>query len=93
MVLGRKKGMSKIPRMAYFLLETERDKNGNFIPCIAKEYERGYYRTSWTYGKDRDLAEATIQTLNMRMGISEQEAARIVASTMGKLRKEKVVEQ
>jgi len=85
--------MSKIPRMAYFLLETERDKNGNFIPCIAKEYERGYYRTSWTYGKDRDLAEATIQTLNMRMGISEQEAARIVASTMGKLRKEKVVEQ
>jgi hypothetical protein len=85
--------MPKPSRLAYFILDTEKDANGNFIPCIAKEREPGYSRTSWNYGKDRDMAEETVETLNLRMGITDKEAARIVATTMGKTRKEIVVEQ
>ncbi len=74
--------MPQQPRLAYFILDTEKDADGNFIPCIAKEWEPGYSRTSWNYGKDRDLAEETVETLNLRIGITEKDAAVIVATTM-----------
>jgi hypothetical protein len=71
-------------RMAYFILETVRDADGNFIPCIAKENEPGYFKTSWQYGKDLDLANKAVDSLNQRMGYSPKEAAQIVASTFRK---------
>ena len=69
------------PRMAYMILETERDEQG-YIPCIAVEGETGYHRTSWNYGQDLKLAQECVDGLNERMGISKKEALVIQLGTM-----------
>ncbi len=69
-------------RRAYFLLETERDNDGGYIPCIAEEDEQGYNRTDWNYGTDKALAQECIDELNERMDISQRDAVVIQLSTM-----------
>lgn len=69
------------PRVAYFLLDTEKDDQG-FIPLIAKEGEKGYYRTDWHWGFDRKIADKAAEQKNESLGLSKSEAAYIVASTI-----------
>lgn len=71
-------------RTAYFVMQTVVDKNGNYIPCIAKEGEKGYYKTDWQWGKDWKLAQECADDMNEKMGISKQDAMLIQLSTMRK---------
>ena len=69
-------------RMVYFIQETVRTSEGGYIPCIAKEGETGYYPTDWDWGTDLELAEQCAKKKNERMGISEDEAFKIILGTM-----------
>jgi hypothetical protein len=71
-------------RMAYLILEDVRAKDGGYVPCLAREGEKGYYLTNWNYGLDKIIAEKCIDTLNRRMGLSEEDVTTIVLSSMGK---------
>jgi len=71
-------------RAVYFIMETERDQDGNFIPCIAKEGELGFYRTNWQWGKDKKLAQECADDMNKKMGISKKEAMIIQLRSMRK---------
>lgn len=69
-------------RMAYFIQQTVTDKSGQYIPCIAVEGESGYNLTDWTWGKDLDQAEAIADEKNEALGLTKEEAMKIVLSTM-----------
>ena len=69
-------------RFAYFVSEMEKDENGEFIALYANEEEKGYRKTDWRWGKDIDLAEKAAARKNSLMGITTDEAHRIVVSTM-----------
>lgn len=72
------------PRMAYFVLESERDDRG-FIPCIAVEGERGYHKTDWHWNCSIDDAEKLCDEKNKNLGFTPREAMMIVFSTMRKI--------
>lgn len=69
-------------RMAVFVLPAIRAEDGQFIPCIAKEGEPGYYPTKWRWGRDEVVAMRAADNLNMELGLSPREAIEIVASTL-----------
>ena len=69
-------------RMVYFIMETVVDENGNYIPCIAVEGERGYHKTNWQWGTDLETAEGCADELNKRMGYSKKESLLIQLGSM-----------
>ncbi len=69
-------------KLAYFVQDTAKDEEGNYIPCVAIEGQKGYNLTDWEWGKDFKLAEKCAKQLNEEMGISDNEAMEIVLSTM-----------
>ena len=77
-------------RFAYTIVVESTDKDGNYIPCVAIEGERGYRPLSgrgrcsapWTWGKDYNKANEIADDLNKKMGLSKMEALKIVGSTM-----------
>ena len=83
-------------RMAYFINELQKNEKG-YIPCIAKEGEKGFYLTDYNWGPDLAKAEKHAQDMNERMGVSKEEAFKIVVSTMtearGRQRKESAMER
>lgn len=70
------------PKKVYFIMETERTSDGQFIPCIAVEGEKGYYKTDWAWGTDKNQAQAWADERNQKMGIDRREAAKIQLRTM-----------
>jgi hypothetical protein len=74
-------------RMAMFVMESQRDEQGELRALIAVEGESGYYKTDWFWGKNLDNAERIAKERNEKMGISEDEAHKIVLSTMRKTRR------
>ena len=70
------------PRIAFFVMPTRVDSNGEYIALIAVEGEKGFYQTDWHWGKDFKLAEECADSRNTRLGLSQKEAAAIVCSTM-----------
>lgn len=70
------------PRIALFILDSERDAEGNYIPCIAEENTPGYYPTTWRWGSDRAVAFELAQKYNERLGLSGEDAFTIVMSSM-----------
>ena len=69
-------------KSVYFIQPTVKSNDGQYIPCIAKEGETGYYKTDWKWGKDIDVAEKLAEEKNTAMGISPEESMRIVIGTM-----------
>jgi hypothetical protein len=69
-------------RKAYFVLETIRSERGELVPCIAIEGVAGYYQTDWEWGTNLRKAEKYAQDMNNRLGITEEDASKIVLSTM-----------
>jgi len=66
----------------YFIMETETDEQGNYIPCIAKEGETGFYRTDWQWGKDLELARECADDMNEKMGVTKTQAMIIQLRSM-----------
>ncbi len=63
-------------------METEVDGNGEYIPCIVKENEPGFYRTDWRWGKDIQLARKCAKKKNMALELTEEDVDKIIASSM-----------
>lgn len=70
-------------RKVYFIMETERTEAGEFIPCIAVEGEKGFYRTDWAWGSDPEVAQEIVDKKNADLGIDSKEAMLIQLGTMG----------
>lgn len=70
------------PRVVYFIMETERDENGEYIPCIAVEGETGFHRTDWHWGTDLELARECADDKNTALGIDKKTAMQIQLGTM-----------
>ena len=69
-------------KSVYVILETERDGDGGYIPCIAIEGEFGYHKTDWNWGTDLDIAQKCCDEKNEKLGFSPKEAFEIVLGTM-----------
>jgi hypothetical protein len=68
-------------KMVYFVLETQRDKNG-WIPLIAVENESGFYKTDWRWDCTFEEADAMCDERNTTLGFTKKEAMMIQLSTM-----------
>lgn len=71
-------------RVAYFVLESQTNAEGEYRALVAEENESGYYLTDWFWGKDLEIAEKIAREKNEKMGISEDEAYKILLSSMRK---------
>ena len=70
------------PRSVYFVQQTVRNEQG-WIPCIAVEGEKGYYKTDWTWDCTFEEAEAICKEKNANLGYTDQrEIFSIIISTM-----------
>ncbi len=69
-------------RKAYFINPAVTTVNGAFIPCYAVEDESGYYETKWAWDMTLKKAQELAQRINDRLGISVEDAERIVLSSM-----------
>lgn len=74
--------------IAFFILDNERDEHGEFWVLLAERGKPGYARTDWHWGTDRELAEQLCRERNERIGLSEQDVAVLIASTLGKTKKD-----
>lgn len=71
-----------VPRLAFFVMKTQMNSQGEYNALIAVENESGYYRTDWFWGKDFKIAQEIADERNARMGLTKKEAAMIQLSTM-----------
>lgn len=69
-------------KTAYIILETVKDNDGGYIPCIVKEGEKGYFKTDWNWGKDIKIAEECANKKNETMGIDKTEAIKLTLQSM-----------
>jgi len=69
-------------KTAYFINQTVVNEKGEYIPCIAKEGETGYYKTDWAWGRDLKVAEQIADEKNEGMGLTKKEAMTIVLRSM-----------
>lgn len=69
-------------RYCYFVQFDVKDERGNYIPCIAVEGVKGYYRTNWQWGSDFAAARNAAVHKNAEIGIDGAAAAKIQLSTM-----------
>ena len=67
---------------AIVILETCKDDIGNFIPCIVKEDETGYYTTDWKWGSDLKEANEFAKDYNAKFGLTQDEACSLVLQSM-----------
>jgi hypothetical protein len=83
LVANRQKGFEmNQSRRCYFIQHTVKDSEGNFIPCIAIEGEKGFYKTDWEWGNDYQLAQDIADEMNEKMGINKHDSSLIVLSSM-----------
>ena len=71
-------------KFAYTINETAMSESGEYIPCIVKEGEGGYYLTDWTWGKDKAFAESIAKDRNERMGLDSKAVMQLVCESMFK---------
>jgi hypothetical protein len=55
---------------------------GHYYPGISVEGESGYFVTDWDWGTDRALAQQCADEKNARLGLTKQDAERIILSSM-----------
>ncbi len=70
-------------RIAYFVLNSERNKEGAFIVCVAVEDEPGFYKMDWGWHCSFIKAKAETVLMNEKLGLNEEEVNEIIISTMG----------
>ena len=70
------------PRMVFFVMQTQTNKDGEFRALLAIEGQRGYNLTDWFWGNDYKVAAKIANDRNADMGIDEKEATMIQLGTM-----------
>lgn len=69
-------------RTVYFILESQTNEKGEYRALVAVENESGYYKTDWFWGDELEIAEKIAREKNEKLGISEDEAFKIILSSM-----------
>ena len=69
-------------RIAYFVLGTERTKDGAFIVCVAIEGDAGFYKMDLEWKCSFTKAKAQAMEMNVKIGLTQEEAEEIILSTM-----------
>lgn len=69
-------------KMAVIIVDDQKTKKGEYIPCIVKEEEQGYWLTSWHWGKDRDVAQKLADDYNARLELSKEEVMQLTLESM-----------
>ncbi|VVB60566.1 Uncharacterised protein [uncultured archaeon] len=73
--------MSIEKKMALIIVDIEKE-NGEYVACIVKEGEKGYFTTDWRWGTDRQKAQKQADEYNAKMGITKKEAMRLTFQSM-----------
>ncbi len=71
-------------RICYAIPETVINEKGEYIPCIVKEGESGYFKTDWSWGKDLKLAQQCADEKNKALEHTPEDVAIIIASSFPK---------
>jgi len=71
-----------IMMMLKIIILEVKDKRGNYVPCIVKENEAGYFISNWTWGKDRKTAQKLADEYNEKLGVSKQEVMELTLKSM-----------
>jgi len=79
----------KDKRIAYFVRDIERTKEGAYIMCVAVEGEPGFYKMDWGWHCSFTKAKAETALMNKKLGLNEEEVNKIIISTMGPLIRQK----
>ena len=69
-------------RIAYFVLGTERTKDGAFIVCVAIEGDAGFYKMDLEWNCSFTKAKAQAAEMNVKIGLTQEEVEEIILSTM-----------
>jgi len=78
------------PRRCFMILAEPYDEGG-YVPALVTEGEPGYglmagnrakFQSPWYWGRDREQAVEIAEQENARMGISGDDAAEIIASSL-----------
>lgn len=80
-------------RICYFIDETMCNDEGEWIPAVVEEYQSGYSQTNWTWKCTFEKAKEYIKDMNSKLGLTELDAWKIVASSMGASNELKDVQQ
>jgi hypothetical protein len=70
-------------RVAYFVHDSVRSKDGAYIACVAIEDEAGFYKFDWGWHCSDTKAKAEAALMNKKLGLTEEEVNEIIISTMG----------
>jgi len=80
------------PRFCYIIDPTQDvDAHGGYVPSLVREDEPGHspmtgdpdkLQTPWVWGRDLKVAEACASDMNRRLGLSDEDVAVIVTSSM-----------
>jgi hypothetical protein len=76
-------------RMAYFVRDIERTKEGAYIMCVAVEGEAGFYTMDWAWHCGFTKAKTETALMNKKLGLNEEKVNGIIISTMGPLTRKK----
>lgn len=69
-------------KYCYFVMQTKKTIDDQIMILVAIEGQTGYFLTDLTYGTDFLRAEAYVNGLNAKLGISEHDAMIIQCGTM-----------
>ena len=75
-------------RMAYMIMDSQKTKDGEYIPLIIKEGEAGFYLTDWKRGKDKRIAQKCCDDMNEKLGLTQKDVAELILMS---LREEKPI--
>jgi len=70
-------------RIAYFVRDSERTKEGAYIMCVAVEGESGFYKMDWGWHCSFTKARTETALMNKKLGLNEEQVNEIIISTMG----------
>lgn len=78
------------PRRCLWILETEYDRDGGYVPVMITEGEPGYspmrgigpLAAPWYWGHDLAVAKRIADEANAELGLSHEQALKIVLSSM-----------
>lgn len=71
-----------IKKIAYIIIDDQKNEKGEYIPCVVKEGVPGFFITDWGWGHDKQTAEKIAEEYNKKMGISKEAAITLTLKSM-----------
>ena len=71
-------------KLVCMVQHTVKTDSGEYLCCIVKEGEKGYFKTDWAWGNNFELAQHITDERNQKMGYTEEEVQTIILQSMKK---------